>query len=42
MAISYLIQENVVGFTVNSTLELRKQEVGLTTPPAKPRSLCAG
>ena len=32
--INYLMQKNVVGSTVNPTLELRMQEVGFTTPPA--------
>ena len=30
--INYLMQKNVVGSTVNPTLELRMQEVGFTTP----------
>ncbi len=30
--INYLMQKDVVGSTVNSTLELRMQEVGFTTP----------
>ena len=32
--INYLMQKNVVGSTVNPTLELRMQNVGFTTPPA--------
>jgi hypothetical protein len=28
------MQKNVVGSTVNPTLELRMQNVGFTTPPA--------
>ena len=31
--INYLMQKNVVGSTVNPTLELRMQDVGFTTPP---------
>jgi peptide/nickel transport system substrate-binding protein len=32
--INYLMQKNVVGSSVNPTLELRMQNVGFTTPPA--------
>jgi peptide/nickel transport system substrate-binding protein len=32
--INYLMQKEVVGSTVNPTLELRMQNVGFTTPPA--------
>jgi peptide/nickel transport system substrate-binding protein len=32
--INYLMQKNVVGSTINPTLELRMQNVGFTTPPA--------
>ena len=32
--INYLMQKNVVGSTVNPTLELRMQDVGFVTPPA--------
>ncbi len=32
--INYLMQKNVVGSTVNPTLELRMQDVGFTTPPS--------
>ena len=32
--INYLMQKDVVGSTVNPTLELRMQNVGFTTPPA--------
>lgn len=32
--INYLMQKNVVGSTINPTLELRMQNVGFVTPPA--------
>jgi len=32
--INYLMQKNVVGSTINPTLELRMQNVGFTTPPS--------